>query len=139
MSFLIPPLLLLFDPMRGSALDGWAHAGLVHAGLVHAGSALAQADGGGGAGALTALLPFVAMLALVYFLFVVPQRTKDKRFQQMLDGIKENDRVVTTGGLHGVVTNIQRDAGRLTLRVDESTGAKVRVALWAIDSVERDD
>lgn len=117
------PLTPLFDSLPG--LGPWP--------------LLAQAGDGGGANALTALLPFVAMMALVYFLFVVPQRTKDKRFQQMLDGIKENDRVVTTGGLYGVVTNIQRDAGRLTLRLDESTGAKVRVALWAIDSVERDD
>jgi preprotein translocase subunit YajC len=57
----------------------------------------------------------------------------------MIDGLKENDRIVTTGGLHGVVTNVQRDAGRLTLRIDESTGAKVRVSLWAIDSVLSDE
>jgi preprotein translocase subunit YajC len=94
---------------------------------------LGQAEGGGNP--LASFLPIVAMGLLAYFLFVVPQRTKDKRFQQMLDGLKENDRIVTTGGLHGVVTNIQRDAGRLTLRIDETTGAKVRVAMWAVDSV----
>lgn len=76
---------------------------------------------------------------LMYFLFIVPQRTKDKRFQKMLEGLKENDHVVTTGGLHGVVTNVQRDTGRLTLRVDEGSGAKVKVALWAIDSVVSED
>lgn len=100
---------------------------------------LAQADGGGGGNPLASFLPIVAMGLLAYFLFVVPQRTKDKRFQQMLDGLKENDRIVTTGGLHGVVTNIQRDAGRLTLRIDETTGAKVRVAMWAIDSVVNEE
>jgi len=102
-----------------------------------AGSLLAQGEGGGNP--FVDFLPFVLLAVLMYFLFVVPQRTKDKRFNAMIQGLKENDRVVTTGGLHGVVTNIQRDAGRLTLRVDESTGAKIRVALWAIDSVVKDD
>ena len=94
---------------------------------------------GGGANPLVSFMPIVAMGLLAYFLFVVPQRTKERRFQQMIDGLKENDRIVTTGGIHGVVTNVQRDAGRLTLRLDETTGAKVRVSLWAIDSVVTED
>lgn len=125
MLLLLPPLNALYAPVMGS-IAPW---------LV-----LAEGEAAGGAGnPLTGLLPLVAMLALMYFLFFLPQRAKDKRFQALIDGLKENDRVVTTGGLHGVVTGIQRDAGRLTLRIDESSGAKVRVALWAIDSVERDD
>lgn len=99
---------------------------------------LAQAEGGGGGG-LLGFLPLIAMGVLAYFLFVVPQRTKDKRFQEMINGLKENDRIVTTGGLQGVVTGVQRDQGRLTLRIDESNGTKIRVALWAIDSVLTDE
>lgn len=98
---------------------------------------LAQGEGGGGG--LLGFLPLIAMGVLAYFLFVVPQRTKDKKFQQMINGLKENDRVVTTGGLHGVVTGVQREQGRLTLRVDESNGTKIRIALWAIDSVLTDE
>ena len=106
--------------------------------LADAGSVLlAQAEETGPG--LLSFLPLVAMALLAYFLFVVPQKTKDKHFQEMIKGLKENDHVITTGGLHGVVTNVQRDAGRLTLRIDESTGAKIRVALWAIDSVVTDD
>ncbi|WP_145383267.1 preprotein translocase subunit YajC [Botrimarina mediterranea] len=102
---------------------------------------LAQ-DGGGGAAApnpLLTMLPLLAMGLLAYFLFIVPQRTKQKQFQTMIDNLKENDRIVTTGGLHGVITSVQRDAGRLTLRVDDTTGAKVRVSLWAVDSIVTDD
>ena len=40
--------------------------------------------------------------------------------------LKENDRVVTIGGIYGVVTNVQRDAERVTIRVDESTGTKLQ-------------
>jgi preprotein translocase subunit YajC len=49
--------------------------------------------------------------------------------------LKENDRVVTVGGIYGVVTNVQRDAERVTIRVDESTGAKLRVNMSAIARV----
>lgn len=97
---------------------------------------LAQGGGGGG---LLSFLPLIAMGLLAYFLFIVPQRTKDKKFQEMVNGLKENDRIVTTGGLHGVVTGVQRDQSRLTLRVDESSGTKIKVSLWAIDSVLTDE
>ena len=102
---------------------------------------LAQDGGAGGANPLLSFAPLVLIMVLAYFLFVVPQQQKQKRFQQMIDGLKSNDRVVTTGGLHGVVTKVQRDerGGYVTLRVDESSGAKIRVALWAIDSVTDQD
>lgn len=105
--------------------------------LVGWASLLAQAEGGGGS--ILSFLPIVAMGVLAYFLFIVPQRTKDKKFQDLINGLKENDRIVTTGGLHGVITNVQRDQGRLTLRIDESNGTKIKIAMWAIDSVLTDD
>ena len=52
-----------------------------------------------------------------------------------IENLKEKDRVVTVGGIHGVVTNVQRDAELVTLRVDESTGAKIRVGVSAISKV----
>jgi preprotein translocase subunit YajC len=57
----------------------------------------------------------------------------------MVDALKEKDRVVTIGGIHGVVTNVQREAGVITLRVDESTGAKIRVNASAIAKVVTDE
>lgn len=103
---------------------------------------LAQEGGAGGAeGAVNPLaffLPYVFIGLLAYFLFVVPSRNKQQRFQQMLDALKENDHVVTTGGIHGVVTNVNREQQKATLRVDESSGAKLKVSFWAIDSVETD-
>ena len=52
-----------------------------------------------------------------------------------MNAIKENDRVVTIGGIYGVVTNVQRDAQRVTVRVDESTGTKLRLNMTAIARV----
>lgn len=129
MSPLIPPLVASATSAVGAAAGfPWVLA----EGLLAEGAA-AQPN------PLFSVLPLLAMGLLAYFLFIVPQRTKQKQFQQMIDSLKENDRIVTTGGLHGVVTSVQRDAGRLTLRVDDTTGAKVRVSLWAIDSVVTED
>jgi preprotein translocase subunit YajC len=53
----------------------------------------------------------------------------------MVRNVKENDRVVTIGGIYGVVTNVQRDAERVTIRVDESTGAKLKINMSAVARV----
>lgn len=122
----MPLLSLMLTPSLTDPLAGWP-------------CLLAQGGGGGGGGGLLSFLPLFAMGLLAYFLFIVPQRTKDKKFQELINGLKENDRIVTTGGLHGVVTGVQRDQGKLTLRVDESNGTKIKVSLWAIDSVLTDE
>jgi preprotein translocase subunit YajC len=68
-----------------------------------------------------------------------PQKRKEDDFRRMVSDLKENDHVVTIGGIHGVVTNVQRDADRVTLRIDESTGTKVRVNTSAIARVVTGD
>ena len=45
----------------------------------------------------------------------------------MLDNLKKNDRIVTVGGILGVVTNVDRDKKEVTLKVDESSGVKLRM------------
>jgi preprotein translocase subunit YajC len=78
-------------------------------------------------------------MALFYFLILRPQKTKEQQFRSMVDNLKEKDRVVTIGGIHGVVTNVQREAGIVTIRVDESTGAKIRIGASAIAKVVVDE
>jgi preprotein translocase subunit YajC len=103
---------------------------------------LAQADApapgagaGGGAGFASLMLPLVIIMALFYFMLVVPQKRREREMRTMVENLKENDRVVTIGGIHGVVTNVQRDAERVTIRVDESTGAKLKVSMSAVARV----
>jgi preprotein translocase subunit YajC len=84
------------------------------------------------------MLPALAVImVLFWFLILRPQKSKDQQFRSMVDNLKETDRVVTIGGIHGVVTNVQRntDGGMVTIRVDESTGAKIRVGTSAIARV----
>jgi preprotein translocase subunit YajC len=50
----------------------------------------------------------------------------------LLSSIKKNDHVVTTSGIYGVVTDVSKETNKVTLRIDESTGAKVRMDLTSI-------
>lgn len=89
---------------------------------------------------LTSMLPALAIImAMFYFIMIRPQRAKDQQFRSMLSNLKEKDHVVTIGGIHGVVTNVQRDNDTVTLRIDDSTGTKIRVNTSAIARVATDD
>ena len=74
-------------------------------------------------------------MVLFYFMLIRPQKRKEQELRDMVNNLKENDRVVTIGGIYGVVTNVQRDAERVTIRVDESTGTKLKVNMSAIARV----
>jgi preprotein translocase subunit YajC len=79
--------------------------------------------------------PIFFVMILFYFMLLRPQKRKEQEMREMVRNVKENDRVVTIGGIYGVVTNVQRDAERVTIRVDESTGAKLKINMSAIARV----
>jgi preprotein translocase subunit YajC len=101
---------------------------------------LAQdADPAADGGTPNFLLPMAVIMLLFYLLILRPQKRKEKTMRSMVDDLKEKDRVVTIGGIHGVVTNVQRDQDVVTIRIDESTGAKMRVGSSAIARVVVDE
>jgi preprotein translocase subunit YajC len=75
------------------------------------------------------------VMVLFYLMMIRPQKRKEQELKDQVNAVKENDRVVTIGGIYGVVTNVQRDAQRVTVRVDESTGTKLRLNMTAIARV----
>jgi preprotein translocase subunit YajC len=85
------------------------------------------------------LLPIVAIGALFYFMLIRPQKREQSRRQALLDALKKNDRVVTIGGIYGVVANVQREADEVTLKIDEATNTKIRVTFNAIARVLGDE
>jgi len=70
-----------------------------------------QSSGSG----LIALAPLLFIFAIFYFLLIMPQQRKQKKWQAMLGELKTGDRVVTSGGLRGTIISLKDDA--LTLRV----------------------
>jgi preprotein translocase subunit YajC len=70
---------------------------------------------GGGTQITQMLVMFGLMFAILYFLMIRPQQKQRQDRDRMLSAIKRGDRVVTTGGLYGTVTNLSDTT--VTLRV----------------------
>lgn len=92
---------------------------------------LAQAEGGSPPLPFQ-LLPIVAIAMAAYLILIRPERERQRKQQSLLAGIKKNDRVVTAGGLCGTVASVDREAGRVSLKVDESSNVKLTVTLASI-------
>jgi len=69
---------------------------------------------GGGSG-LLGLAPLIFIFAIFYFLLILPQQRKQKKWQAMLGELKNGDRVVTSGGIRGTIISLKDDA--VTVRV----------------------
>lgn len=98
---------------------------------------LAQAQGepASPAQVLMQVLPLVLIGAAAWMLLIKPERERMRKQQEVLSGLKKNDRVLTTAGIYGTVANVDRDAGRVTLRIDETANVKIQVAISSIASV----
>ena len=92
-----------------------------------------QAAGGQFGGSLIFM---VAIFAIFYFLLIMPQQRRQKKWQQMLGELKAGDKVVTSGGIKGVIFSVKDDA--LVLRVAPDT-IKLEVTRQAIASVITED
>jgi preprotein translocase subunit YajC len=68
-----------------------------------------------GGGSLLTLAPLLFIFAIFYFLLIMPQQRKQKKWQLMLSELKNGDKIVTSGGLRGTIVSLKDDA--LTLRV----------------------
>lgn len=88
-----------------------------------------------GGSALQLLLPFL-LIAVLYLVIFMPQQRRQKKWQQMLGQLKAGDKVVTSGGIHGVIFSVRDDA--LVLRVPPDN-LKIEVSRTAIASVITDE
>ncbi len=97
-------------------------------------------DGGGAFGGIWGILTlWLPIIFIFWFLLIRPQRQEHAKRQRMLEAVKKNDRVITAGGIYGVVTNVHREADEVTIKVDEATNTKLRVTLGSIARVLGDD
>lgn len=102
----------------------------------------AAAAGGAPAGAAPAADPmsglwtFLPMMLGVMLIFMLisnrPQQKESARLKKLLGDLKKNDRVVTAGGIVGSVVTASGDSPYITIRIDESTNAKMQVLKQSI-------
>ena len=82
----------------------------------------------GGLGNWTMIIFLVLIFAMFYFLMIRPQRKRQKEQQQMIEELKRGDRVVTAGGIYGVIESVSEDS--VVIKVE--SGATMRVAKGSV-------
>ena len=85
--------------------------------------AMARPGAEGGGNLFAALLPFLLMFVVLYFLLIRPQQKRSKQHQAVLEKLKKGDRVITSGGLYGRITGITDTV--VTLEISEKVRVKV--------------
>src|SRR5438874_6905036 len=73
-------------------------------------------------------VPFALVLAIFYFVILLPMKRKQAKVQAFLESLKVGDRVVTTGGIYGQVTRL----GEQTVQLQIADKVKIEVAKGAI-------
>jgi preprotein translocase subunit YajC len=94
--------------------------------------AWAQSAGGGSGDFLVQLFPLILIFVVFYFLLIRPQQTKMKTHREMLSGVKRGDRVVTGGGIIGLVTKV---IGDNEVQIEIADGVRVRVLKQTITDI----
>jgi preprotein translocase subunit YajC len=91
-----------------------------------------QLTGGGSMGWL-GFAPLIFIFAIFYFLLIMPQQRRQKKWHQMLSELKTGDKVVTSGGIRGTIISLKDDYLQLrvppdNLRLEVSRASVVSVA-----------
>tara|TARA_B110000438_G_scaffold276696_1_gene298695 strand:- start:247 stop:690 length:444 start_codon:yes stop_codon:yes gene_type:complete len=74
-----------------------------------------QAASGGG---LTSFLPLILIFVIFYFLLIRPQKQKQKKLRSQVEAMKVGDKIITAGGIHGLVTNVKKQS--VSVKVDNN-------------------
>ena len=90
----------------------------------------------GGAGGFGFLLPMILIFGVFYLLLIRPQQKKQKQLQETISQLKAGDKVVTTGGIDGVITAV-RDTSFLIRSAEKTILEIARTAVAGVDTEEK--
>ena len=94
----------------------------------------AAASASSTASMLSTIVPFVLIIAIFYFFLIRPQNKKQKETEKMIAALKKGDKVVTIGGIHGVVSSTKEKT--VIVKVDDN--CKIEFSRSAIAGVENE-
>jgi len=84
------------------------------------------AGGPQGIGAMVqSFLPLILIFVIFYFLLIRPQSKKAKEHKQLLENLKKGDKIMTNGGIYGIIEDL--DADTITLKVGIGGDVKIKV------------
>src|SRR5947208_17008006 len=91
-----------------------------------------QATGAGWLG----FAPLIFIFAIFYFLLIMPQQRRQKKWQQMLGELKAGDKIVTSGGIRGTILSVKEDVVQLRVPPDN---LRIEVARSAVISMAAEE
>ena len=95
-------------------------------------AALAQTAPSGGGLSIQFLVSLALMFGIFYFLLIAPARRKQKKHTEMLNNLKNGDKIITQGGLYGVVTAVSDQVVQLRI----ADNVKVEMAKHAVSGLQ---
>ena len=84
---------------------------------------------------IISFLPFILIFVVFYFLLIRPQQKKAKERQTMIEALQKGDKVVTSGGLIGTITNL----GPKIITIQVAEGVRVKILRANIETLKEDD
>lgn len=78
------------------------------------------------------LIAIALIFVVFYFLLIRPQKKMQDEHKKMIGGLKKNDEVITSGGIHGIIANVKEST--VTLKVDDNV--KIEIQKSSISSVK---
>jgi preprotein translocase subunit YajC len=80
--------------------------------------------------------PLIFIFAIFYFLLIMPQQRRQKKWQAMVNDLKTGDKVITSGGLRGTVVSLKEDAVQLRVPPDNLRLEVTRASITSVASPE---
>jgi preprotein translocase subunit YajC len=93
-----------------------------------------QEAGGGGTWSVV-LMYYAPVLVAVYFLLIWPHQQQERKRRKMIDALKKNDKIITTGGIYGTVVSVDPKQDKVVVRVDDEKGVKLAMARSGVGRV----
>ena len=85
----------------------------------------AAAQPGQGGGGIAAFLPFIVILAIIYFLMIRPQTKRQKEKETMRGELKKGEKIITMGGIYGTVQGFKEKGRLAVIKVDNNTNLTI--------------
>jgi preprotein translocase subunit YajC len=80
-------------------------------------------------------VPFAMVLAILYFLILLPMKRQRKKVQEFQTSLKVGDKVVTTGGIYGLITRVNDNSIQLQI----ADKVRIEIARAAIGGYQGQD
>jgi len=94
--------------------------------------AFSPPSGEGQQNSLVYFIPYILIFVVFYFLLIAPARRKQKRHGEMLENLKNGDKVITNGGIHGTVVGVAD--GVVQVRIADQV--KIEVSKQAVAALK---